>query len=100
LVGKDEEQVLGRKCRDVMGPLCNKTDCMAERSLREGATVTEEISFSLAGRDHTYKIVSVPLTSSSGVNEGVLEHFTDMRVEMEIVKETMAMGDAPRRGDL
>jgi methyl-accepting chemotaxis protein len=100
MVGKDEEQVLGRKCRDIMGPLCNKTDCMAERCLREGAPVTEEISFSLAGKDHTYKIMSVPLSSARGVNEGVLEHFTDMKAEMDIVKDAMAMGDAARRGDL
>ncbi len=100
MAGKDIEQVLGRKCREIMGPLCNKTDCMAERSLREGATVTEEISFSLAGRDHTYKIISVPLTSARGINEGVLEHFTDMKVEMDIVKDALAIGDAARRGDL
>ena len=100
MAGKDIEQVLGRKCREIMGPLCNKTDCMAERSLREGATVTEEISFSLAGKDQTYKIVSVPLTSARGINEGVLEQFTDMKVEMDIVKDALAIGDAARRGDL
>ena len=100
LVGKTEGQVLGRKCRDIMGSLCNKTDCMAERSAREGATVTEEISFSLNGRDHTYKIVSVPLKNAMGTDQGVVEHFTDMRVEMEIVREAMAIGDAAIRGDL
>jgi PAS domain S-box-containing protein len=60
LVGKKEEEVLGRKCRDIMGSLCNKTDCMAERSLKSGMPVTDEISFNLAGKDHTYKIVAVP----------------------------------------
>ncbi|HEY3419172.1 MAG TPA: methyl-accepting chemotaxis protein [Methanomassiliicoccales archaeon] len=100
LVGKTEEQVMGRKCRDVMGPLCNKKDCMAERSLRKGETVTEEISFSLSGRDHTYKIVSVPLRTLVGNVQGVVEHFTDMNMEMEIVKDAMAIGNAAVRGDL
>jgi hypothetical protein len=64
-----------------MGPLCNKTDCMAERSAREGTTVTEEISFSLNGKDKTYKIVSVPLRNALGKNQGIVEHCTDMKVE-------------------
>ncbi len=100
MAGKSEDQVLGRKCRDVMGPLCKKADCMSERSIREGATVSEEMAFSLAGKDHIYNVLSVPITSSEGKNQGAVEHFTDMNQEMEIVKDAVAIKDAANRGDL
>ena len=100
LAGKREDQVLGRKCRDVMGTLCKKTDCMAEKSAKTHGNVTEEISFSSNGTNHVYKIVSVPIVSLEGDVQGVVEHFTDMHDEMEIVRDAMAIGNAATRGDL
>ncbi len=80
------EEIIGKKCYDVLCREERCQNCISSMTLKNGAIMRKQSEIG----DKTYMIVSSPLLDDNGEIEGSVEVFRDITNEMTLAKEIRA----------
>jgi methyl-accepting chemotaxis protein len=85
LAGITVEEALGKKCWDLFpSGLCRTENCGITRAMRGNATITEQSTISIHGKNIPVKTTSVCIKDAKGNVKGGLGYMVDVTAESEV----------------
>jgi len=93
-LGKEHEDVIGRKCYELFGmEHCNTQGCCAAKAMKNDEVFTDETVSKGLG-DAPVQYTSAPIKDGNGVITGVLEYIMDISSQKEVQNGIRAGSDA------
>ncbi len=101
VLGMPPEQIIGRKCYDLLrNPHCQTDKCATAKSMREGKTVTSETIVSPQGTPIPIQYSGAPIRDIEGNIIGAAEQAVDISNIKKVINEINATAGALNNGDL
>lgn len=97
LVGKKQEEIIGKKCYDIYrSSACNTPDCPCRVAMEKGILHHCEIPLG----EIVIDVTGLPVTDSAGTVIGAIEYFPEVTAQKNAVAEILNVAEKAKNGDL
>jgi len=101
MLGMRPEQLIGRKCYDLLGNAhCRTENCATAKSMRENRAITSETEIKIGGKDFTIQYTGVPVIDSTGKIIGAMEQAVDITALKYAINQINLTAEALNNGNL